>query len=79
MIVAGLSQDQYVWKKFLKPLKGLNCGIGDDRIQQVLQCALNLPVPSELRNIFVLCGTNNLPLDSPEDVVNGILEISRLF
>ena len=61
-IVAGLSRYQNVWDKFLKPLKALNCGIGGDRIEYVLWRALNLPVFSSLKNIVVLCGTNNLPL-----------------
>ena len=52
-IIAGLSRCQNVWDKVLKPLKALNCGVGDDKIQHVLWRALNLPVA-------VLCGANNL-------------------
>ena len=78
-IVAGLSRYQNVWVKFLKPLKALNCGIGGDTIEHVLWCALNLPVFSSLKNIVVLRGTNNLLLDSPKDIVDGILEIARSF
>ena len=33
---------------------------------------------SNLKNA-VLCETNNLPLDSPEDIADGILEIARSF
>ena len=77
-IVTGLSHYENVRKKFLKPLKALNCGIGGDRIQHVLWCAVNLPVFSNLKNI-VLCGTNNLLLDSPEDIADGILEIAKSF
>ena len=78
MIVAGLSQYQNVWDKFLKSLKALNCSIGSDRIQHVLWHALNLPVSPNLKNV-ILCGTNNLLLDSPKDIADGILEIARLF
>ena len=78
-IVAGLSRYQNVWDKFLKPLKALNCGIGGDRIEHVLWRALNLPVFLSLKHIVVLCGTNNLPLDSPEDIADGILGIARSF
>ena len=78
-IVAGLSRYQNVWDKFLKPLKALNCRMGGDRIEHVLWRALNLPVFSSLKNIVVLCGTNNLPLDSPNDIADGILEIARSF
>ena len=41
--------------------------------------ALNLLVSWSLKDTFVLCGTNNLLLDSIEDIVGGILEIARLF
>ena len=68
LIVAGLSRYQNVWDKFLKPLKAFNCGIGGDRIEHVLWRAFNLPVFfSSLKNIIVLYGTNNLPLDSPKE------------
>ena len=67
-IVAGLSRYQNVWNKFLNPLKALNCGIGGDRTEHALWRALNLPVFSRLKDIVVLCGTNNLPLDSPKDI-----------
>ena len=78
-IVAGLSRYQNVRGKFLKPLKVLNCGIGGDRIQHVLWRALNLPASQNLKNVVVLCGTNNLLLDSPKDIADGILEIARPF
>ena len=57
----------------------MNCGVGGDRIQHVLRCALNFPVSSNLTNVAVLCGTNNLLLDSPKDTADGILEIARSF
>ena len=78
-IVARLSRYQSVWDKFLQPLNALNCGIGDDRIERVLWRALKFLVFLSLKNIVVLCVTNNLPLDSPEDIADGILEIARLF
>ena len=77
-IVAGLSQYQNIWDKFLKPLKASNCGIGGDRIEHVLWHALNLPVFSSLKNVVVLCGTNNLLLDSPKYIVD-ILWIYIVF
>ena len=78
-IVAGLSRYQNVRDKFLKPLKALNCDIGGDRIEHVLWRALNLPASQNLKNVVVLCGTNNLLLDSPKDIADGILEITRSF
>ena len=31
------------------------------------------------KNVFVLCGTDNLLLDSHEDIADGILEIAKSF
>ena len=57
----------------------MNCGIGGDRIQHVLWRALNLPASPDLKNVVVLCGTNDLLLGSPKDIADGILEIARSF
>ena len=68
-----------MWGKFLKSLKALNCGVGGGRIQHALWCALKLVAFSNSKNIVALCGTNNLLLDSPKDIVNGVLKIARSF
>lgn len=67
---------QNVWEKFLKPLKALNCGIVGNKIQHVLWCSLKLYIFSNLKD-DVLCGTNNLQLDSPEDIDDGIFKIAK--
>ena len=71
-----LNQYQNAWEKVLKPINVLNCGIRGSRIQYVSWRALNLPVISNLKNVADFCGTNNLLLDSPEDIADGILEIA---
>lgn len=53
----------------------MKCSLGDDRIQLVLWCVHNLPVFLNLKNVVALCGPNNLLLDSPEDIADGILEM----
>ena len=78
-IVAGLNRYQSVWTKYLEPLKTLNCGIGSDRVQNVSWQAQNLLVISSLKNVVILCGTNNLFQDSPEDIADGIIEIVQTF
>ena len=55
----------------------MNSGIPGNRIQHFLWCALELAVSSNLKNVVVLCRTNNLLLNSPKDIVDGILEIAR--
>ena len=74
-----LNKYKNIWEKFLKPINVLNCDVKGDRIQQVLWRALNLPVFSNLSNqkiLLVFCGTNNLLLNSLEDIAAGILEIA---
>ena len=41
--------------------------------------AQNLPVISSLKNVVILCGTNNLFQDSPEDIPDGVVEITETF
>ena len=78
-MAAGLNRSRSVWKKYLEPLKTLNCGIGGDRAQNVLWRAYNLPVISSLKNIVILCGKNNLLQDSPEEIADGVIEIAETF
>ena len=34
---------------------------------------------SSLKNVVILCGTNKLFQDSPEEIADGILEIAQTF
>ena len=79
LIAAGLNRYRSVWTKYLEPLKTLNCGIGGNRVQNFLWRAQNLPVISSLKNVVILCGTNNLFQDSPEDIADGVIEIAETF
>ena len=45
----------------------------------VLRRAQNFPVILSLKNVVILCGTNKLFQDSPEDIADGIIEIARTF
>ena len=77
-IAAGRNRYRSVWTKYLEPIKTLNCGIGGDRVQNVLWQAQNLPVISNIKNDVILCGTNNFQ-DSPEDIADGVIEIAETF
>ena len=79
LIAAGLNRYRSVWTKYLKPLKTLNCGIGGDRVLNILWRVQNLPVISSLKNVVILCRTNNLFQDSPEDIADGVIEIVETF
>ena len=78
LLVAGLSQYQNIWNRNYS-FNTLNCGIGDDKVQNILWPAHNLPAVKSVRNVVNLCGTNNLHLDAPEDVTDGIIETGATF
>ena len=63
-IVAGLSRYQNIWNGNFS-FDTLNCGIGGDKVQNVLCRAHNLPAVKSVRNIVILCVTNNVHLDAP--------------
>ena len=77
-IVVGLSRYQSVWVKFLQLLRALNCGNGGDKVQHVLWRSHNLPVVKSVKKV-VLCGTNNLNQNPPEDITDGIIEVANTF
>ena len=78
-VIAGLARCSKVWNKFFKPLNAFNCGIGGDRVQHVLWRAHDLRRLSSLRNVIILCGSNNLYKDSPDDIANGLIKIGSCF
>ena len=78
-IAADLNRYQNVWAKFLQPLRDLNCGFWGDKVQHVLWRSHNPPVVKSIKRVAVLCGTNNLNQDSPEDITDGILDLASTF
>ena len=77
-IVAGLSRYQNIWNRNFS-FDTLNCGIGGDKVQNVLWPAHNLTAVKRVRSVAILCGTNNLHLDRPEDIADGNIEIGSTF
>ena len=75
-LINGLSRYTNTWKRYLKPLDAINCGIGGDRVQNILWRCVNLPKSPSIRNAIILCGTSNIQYDTTEDIVDGILEIA---
>ena len=53
-IIADLSRYSNIWKRYFKPLNGINCGIGGDRVQNILWRCQNLPSSPHLLNA-VMC------------------------
>ena len=54
----------------------VNCGIGGDKVQNMLWRCNNFSPSLSVKNIVVMCGTNNIQHDSVEDITGGIIDIS---
>ena len=77
-IVAGLSRYQNIWNGNFSFIT-LNCGLGGDKVQNVLWQDHNLPAVKSVRNVVILCGTIKLQLNAPKDIVDGIIKIGLTF
>ena len=66
-------------EQLLKPIDALKYGIGGDKVQNILWRVQNFPISSSLKNGVILCRTNNLQQDSPQDIVDGSIEIGPCF
>ena len=80
--VAGLSRCANVWNEYLAPINGLNIDIGGDHVEDVLWWAINLPLPLSVKNVVILCrtnNTNNIIIVTPHDIANCIISIGSLF
>ena len=78
-LIAGLNRYFKISKNFFKTIEALNCGIGGNKVQNFLWRVQNLHISSSLKNTVILCETNNLHQDFPEDIVNGIIKIGPCF
>ena len=56
-IVACLSRYPNVWNEYLAPINVLNLGNGGYRVENVLWRAIDLLLPSSVKNVVILCGT----------------------
>ena len=78
-IVAGLSRYPNVWNGYFAQINPLNLGIGRDRVENVLWRAIDLPLPSYVKNVVILCGTNNISIDTPRDIAGCIISIGSIL
>ena len=78
-IVAGLSRYLNVWNEYFAHINALNLGIGGDRVEIVLWRAIDLPLPSSVKNFVILCGTNNISIDTPRDIADCIISIGSIL
>ena len=54
-------------------------GIGGDRIENILRQAIDLPLLLSVKNVVILCGTNNIPIDTSRDIADCIISIGSIF
>ena len=59
-LIADLSLYSDIWNRYFKPLNAINCGIGEDRVQNILWRCQNLPLSPHLQNAVIMRGTNNI-------------------
>ena len=57
----------------------INLGIIGDSVGTVLWRARDIPFLPSLKNIVVLCGTNNITKDFPDDIAQGLIAIGSVF
>ena len=62
---------------FLVTDLAINLGISGDHVENLLWRARD--VPSSLKNVVILCGTNNINKDSPYDIAQGLIAIGSVF
>ena len=65
--------------EYFTPINALCSGIEEDCIKNVLWQAINLPLPSSVENVVILCRTNNIQNDTPRDIANCIISIGSIF
>ena len=78
-IVAGQSRYPNVWNEYFAQINTLNLGIGGDCVENVLWQAIDLPLPSSVKNVVILCGTNNISIDTPRDIADCIISIGFIL
>ena len=68
-----------VWNEYFTPINSLNLRIGGDRVENALWRDIDLPLPSSVKNVVILCETNNMPIDTPREIADCIISIGSIF
>ena len=74
-LISNITRYLDVWSEYFSKHNVLNFGIPGEKIQNLLGRIKNLKSPSNstLSCIFILCGTNNVDHNSPEEIVSGLV------
>ena len=57
----------------------MNLGIGGGCVENVLWRAIYLPLPASVKNVVILCRTNNIPIGTLCDIADCIISIGSIF
>ena len=76
--MAGLTRYTNVWNNLFGSRYN-NLGISGDRVENALWRARDIPFLPSLKNVVILCGTNNINKDSPYDIAQGLTAIGSVF
>ena len=76
-IIKGLNRYKGNWYKYFP--KSFNFGISGEHAENVLSRTLHLPEISYLKNDIILCGTNNVYIDSAYNIAQCLIDISICF
>ena len=76
--MAGLTRYTNIWNNLFGN-RFINLGISGDRVDNVLWRARDIPFLPSLKNVVILCGTNNINKDSPDDIAQGLIAIGSVF
>ena len=77
-IMAGLTRYTNIWNNLFGN-RLINLGISGDRVENVLWRSRDIPSLPSLKNVVILCGTNNINIDSPYDIAQGLIAIGSVF
>ena len=77
-IVAGLTCYTNIWNNLFGN-RFINLGISKDRVENVLWRARDIPSLLSLKNIVILCVTNNINKYSPYDIAQDLITIGSVF
>jgi len=72
-LITNLNFFKNVWNDYFLPSRALNFGISGDKIGNVLWRIENYSYQASLSHIFFLFGTSNIEINSPTQIVDGII------
>ena len=78
-IAVALSRHPNKWNEYCALINALNLGIGGDRVENFLWQAIDLHLSPYVKNVVILCGTNNIPLNTPRHIADCIFSVASIL